>query len=138
MARDYGNAAVFKTVFPSWDNTARLGNRAMIFINSTPGNYEYWLKQVTAQSAGRLPYVFINAWNEWAEGCHLEPDRHNGHGYLEATKRVKDGVSTVLGFESPSGSGWFHRTKVGREANRIVRQVRRLPRERVWGSIPIQ
>jgi hypothetical protein len=32
--------------------------------------------------------VFINAWNEWAEGNHLEPDRKWKRAFLEKTKDI--------------------------------------------------
>jgi lipopolysaccharide biosynthesis protein len=95
LNRDYKNYNGFRSVFPSWDNTARTGLRAAIGLNGTPENYEYWLSQALSKTKADYPgqerLVFINAWNEWAEGCHLEPCRTYGHKFLEATKRVKNG-----------------------------------------------
>lgn len=101
LNRTYSSTRVFKTVFPSWDNTARTGNRSLVVLNGTPDNYEYWLSATIdlaqkSNTSDRL--VFINAWNEWAEGCHLEPDRQFGHGFLQATLNVKTGVRRFLGF----------------------------------------
>lgn len=101
LDRDYPGSLVHRTVFPSWDNTARTGKRALVVWNGTPENYEYWLSATISkaeQSEVNEPLVFINAWNEWAEGCHLEPDRKNGRGVLEATLRAKQGQSQLLGF----------------------------------------
>src|SRR5262249_31334369 len=100
--RTYREPDVYKTVFPSWDNTARRGPRAVIVVNGTPRNYEFWLKEairVTRErQAEQQSFVFINAWNEWAEGCHLEPDRKYGRQFLEATLRVKEGQSAVTSY----------------------------------------
>lgn len=85
-------AQIYKTVFPSWDNTARRKNQSLVVINGSPENYEYWLSSTIAlvKDSDQLdPLVFINAWNEWAEGCHLEPDSRYGQAFLEATKRAK-------------------------------------------------
>ena len=82
----------FPCVTPAWDNAARRkdGN-ATILHNSQPERYEHWLNTVVRREllnpdSDRI--VFINAWNEWAEGNHLEPCQKWGHAYLEATQRV--------------------------------------------------
>jgi hypothetical protein len=33
-------------------------------------------------------FIFINAWNEWAEGNYLEPNDKFGLQYLEVVKEV--------------------------------------------------
>jgi len=77
---------------PQWDNTPRhKSDAALIIRGSTPELYEQWLRGVIAHRSNRAPeenIVFVNAWNEWAEGAHLEPDLKFGHAYLEATKRA--------------------------------------------------
>jgi glycosyltransferase involved in cell wall biosynthesis/2-polyprenyl-3-methyl-5-hydroxy-6-metoxy-1,4-benzoquinol methylase len=80
---------LYRGVMPSWDNTPRRKQRAHILVNSSPADYQAWLRRVTAQAIAfaeaQEPLIFVNAWNEWAEGAILEPDAHNGHAFLEAT-----------------------------------------------------
>lgn len=82
----------FRCVTPMWDNSARRSMNASIFVGSTPAIYKQWLSKIAARTrqrfAGDEQIVFINAWNEWAEGCHLEPDQKWGHAYLEATREA--------------------------------------------------
>jgi lipopolysaccharide biosynthesis protein len=102
LAKRYTNANVFRTVFPCWDNTPRRGDRSLVVLDGTPANYEHWLFEALRRTREDFPgserFVFINAWNEWAEGCHLEPDRKYQHRFLEATLRAKSGRPSS-GFE---------------------------------------
>jgi glycosyltransferase involved in cell wall biosynthesis len=98
----------YETVCPGWDNSPRTVSNAVVLHNSTPDAYEQWLTQVVGRAAARVEQhriVFINAWNEWGEGCHLEPDQRFGHAYLEATRRALGRAS----LDSDNGKPWFRR-----------------------------
>jgi hypothetical protein len=99
-------------VCPGWDNSARRLSDALIVLNSTPELYEQWLSEVVnrqkvllengkGNDAGQVvpeSLVFLNAWNEWAEGNHLEPCQKWGRAYLEATRRaLRPGGSVKVG-----------------------------------------
>ena len=83
---------------PGLDNTPRRQNISHCYYGSSPDNYEFWLGEIIHRTlehnAGDERLVFINAWNEWGEGCHLEPDRKYGHRFLEATNNAITGTSS--------------------------------------------
>lgn len=94
---DVGNPSpppytLFRGIFPSWDNTARRKSNGAIMQGSSPERYGAWLEEVCRYTMRHLSpgkrLVFINAWNEWGEGCHLEPDARHGRSYLETTREV--------------------------------------------------
>lgn len=86
----------YRGVMPAWDNTPRRGTSAHILIKSSPELYESWLyalvKQALSKRAIQEPILFVNAWNEWAEGAYLEPDQKYGHSRLIATRRALSGA----------------------------------------------
>jgi hypothetical protein len=91
----------FPCVCPGWDNTARRQTGALLFTGSTPDKYEGWLRAIVDRQRGSArpaDPIFVNAWNEWAEGCHLEPCQRWGRAYLEATARA-------LGHPLPEADG---------------------------------
>jgi lipopolysaccharide biosynthesis protein len=83
---------MFRCVTPHWDNTARKGKNATMLVNSSPESYRFWLSEMTDYTVenliGEEKLLFINAWNEWAEGNHLEPDLKFGLKYLQMTKEA--------------------------------------------------
>lgn len=84
---------IMPTVFLGWDNTARKGESAIVIQGNTPELFLNELNRVhykLNQSKINNKVIFINAWNEWAEGCHLEPDMKNEYSYLEAIRKFKN------------------------------------------------
>ncbi|WP_057935636.1 glycosyltransferase WbsX family protein [Algoriphagus resistens] len=82
----------FRCCCPGWDNSARRKQNAIIYINSDPEKFQQWFEFTKEWTEDNLPeelqFVFINAWNEWAEGCHLEPDNRWNYEYLLAVKNT--------------------------------------------------
>lgn len=79
----------FRGICPAWDNEARKPGKATLLANSSPEAYKEWLELILNYTdtnfAKEEKLVFINAWNEWAEGAYLEPDRWYGYAYLNKT-----------------------------------------------------
>jgi hypothetical protein len=80
-------------VFPSWDNTARQPTGAINFDGADPAIFQFYverkLDEMHRSAVGDSRLLFVNAWNEWAEGAHLEPDRAFGHRWLEAMRAAR-------------------------------------------------
>lgn len=86
---------IFPCIFPSWDNSARKQKKATIFVQSTPALFGKWLRNIQKNykpTSEEENYIFINAWNEWAEGNHLEPDLKWGRKYLEEIKKLQSSL----------------------------------------------
>lgn len=76
--------------FVDWDNTPRRGNGGAVFEGMTPDLFESYLQKLIVKSKEQYKkdYMFIFAWNEWAEGGYLEPDEENGFRNLEAIRNA--------------------------------------------------
>lgn len=72
----------YRGVFPGWDNTARRQHTPHTFAHSDPMTFQKWITAALDQTVLMNPpehqVLFVNAWNEWGEGAHLEPDERNG------------------------------------------------------------
>lgn len=90
LARDTVPYPRYPAIFPSWDNTARQPLRGNIFDGTSPEAFRVYaeekLEEVRAFHMAGERLLFVNAWNEWAEGTHLEPDIAYGHRWLEALR----------------------------------------------------
>jgi hypothetical protein len=90
-------------VMSGWDNTPRRKSKGTAFLHGSPQWYGHWLQQAIERTERDHPpeerLVFINAWNEWAEGAYLEPDQHQGRALLEATRDALERAAANAGPE---------------------------------------
>lgn len=128
---------LFRSVTPMWDNEARRSGRGSVFAHSSPARYREALEATCRYTAAHLadkPFVFVNAWNEWAEGAHLEPDRRYGYAYLQATADALNRFPTREGRRSivlVSHDAHFH------GAQRVALTLARTLHERLGYEVEI-
>jgi len=103
----------YRGIIPTFDNSARRSDIASV-MSVSPRLYRKWLYDILQSSKKNFEkgnrFVFINAWNEWAEGAHLEPDRRYGYAYLQATADAiidarNDDTGAVCYFDHDMGGG---------------------------------
>ncbi len=91
-ARPLPGYPLYPGVNPGWDNEARRSGRGRVYLHASPRGYRDWLRRTVHERLSAAPQnqrlVFINAWNEWAEGAVLEPDARLGHAWLQATREA--------------------------------------------------
>jgi hypothetical protein len=91
MNRPVVNYKNYPSIIPSWDNSPRKKSQPVILTNCNPADYGIWLDNILGNFnpySADENFVFINAWNEWAEGNHLEPDQKWGLQYLQITRKI--------------------------------------------------
>lgn len=116
------NYKMFRTAMLSWDNTARKQNNSHSFHHFSLLKYKQWISNIAFNTYNNPKYekneklIFINAWNEWAEGTHLEPDRKFGYGYLEATHQV------IKNFD-PQYADILHKSSVKRNDIAVILHI---------------
>ncbi|QKC93902.1 glycoside hydrolase family 99-like domain-containing protein [Mesorhizobium sp. NZP2298] len=99
---------LFRGLCPSWDNTARRAEAASVLVNASPARYGEWLANAIVDTCDRFAdfdsrLIFVNAWNEWAEGAYLEPDARYGFAYLQETR---DALSAPAAGKLPRDPSW--------------------------------
>ena len=82
----------FYTCTMGWDNSARRKEDYLVYIDYALDSYYKWLRMLINETRRRNPedrrILFINAWNEWAEGTYLEPDEKYGYANINTLSKA--------------------------------------------------
>ncbi len=84
------NNKMIPGAFNDWDNTPRTKEYGLSLSGVSVELYKKYLSELIRKTKReyKKDYIFFTAWNEWAEGCYLEPDTNNKYGFLDATREA--------------------------------------------------
>lgn len=82
----------YYSITMGWDNSARRTDGYTIYYNYSLESYYKWLKIIIRETRRRNDeehrFIFVNAWNEWAEGTYLEPDEKYGYANINTLSKA--------------------------------------------------
>lgn len=94
--RDYRENVIYGG-FVGYDDSPRRGKNGIAIENANPERFRAYLSELIAKNiAHNNDLIFLNAWNEWGEGMHLEPDEKHGYGFLEAVRYAREHYTEYL------------------------------------------
>ncbi|WP_298067981.1 glycoside hydrolase family 99-like domain-containing protein [uncultured Mailhella sp.] len=100
---NYHTNNYYRSAMVNFDNSSRKAYKkdCIIYHGTNSYLFKIWLKDILIESKRihdmNTDFIFINNWNEWAEGSHLEPDLRHGYANLQA---VKEALEMVRGVNS--------------------------------------
>ena len=82
----------YYTVTMAWDNSSRRKEKYLVYCNYSIESFYKWLRIIIRETRKRQKkdnrFIFINAWNEWAEGTYLEPDEKCGYANINTLSKA--------------------------------------------------
>lgn len=106
--------AVYPSVFVSWDSTPRRGENGIVLLPRSAESFAEGVQHALVYLAERgsqlaEPVLFINAWNEWAEGNYLEPDSQSRCSFLEVLQEDRASPASVSACSSNEQEFFYQR-----------------------------
>ena len=82
----------YYTTTMSWDNSPRRKENYLVYCNYSISYFYEWLRNIIRETRKRYKedkrFIFVNAWNEWAEGTYLEPDEKCGYANINTLSKA--------------------------------------------------
>jgi lipopolysaccharide biosynthesis protein len=96
--RKSNKTPIYNTCFLGWDNAARKKDIFCTFAGFSLKSFYEWASLLSAEALqNSFPIFFINAWNEWAEGTYLEPDKKYGYANINTLSKAIFGLPFFVG-----------------------------------------
>lgn len=90
LSEDFSRGSV--GAFVNYDDTPRHGSKGSLIMNATPEKAKKYISNLKRKNENNgREIMFLNAWNEWGEGMHLEPDEEYKYSYLDAVHDAING-----------------------------------------------